>query len=128
MKIKTLICNCKGLSPSFKDSDMNTLPFEIESDLDVDYAIVHPQLCGAGGSRVLEDVLRSAEDDPDTLVIVGACEVEAQQKLFQKVFRKTGFDQDQFVAIDIRNTTNDGILDRLRGKIAERAHAKEKHH
>jgi heterodisulfide reductase subunit A-like polyferredoxin len=107
---------------------MNSLPFEIESDLDVDYAIVHPQLCGAGGSRVMEDVLRSAEDDPDTLVIVGACEPEAQQKLFQKVFRKTGFDQDHFVAMDIRNTTNDGILDRLREKIAERVHAKEKHH
>ena len=128
MKIKTLICNCKGLSPSFRNSDMNTLPFDIESELDVDYAIVHPQLCGAGGSRVMEDVLRSAEDDPDTLVIVGACEVEAQQKLFQKVLRKTGFDQDHFVAMDIRNTTNDGILDRLREKIAERVHAKEKHH
>jgi len=128
VKIKTLICNCKGLSPSFRDSDMNSLPFEIESDLDVDYAIVHPQLCGVGGSRVMEDVLRSAEDDPDTLVIVGACEPEAQQMLFQKLFRKTGFDQDHFVAMDIRNTTNDGILDRLREKIAERVHAKEKHH
>ena len=128
MKIKTLICNCKGLSPSFRNSDMNSLPFEIESDLDVDYAIVHPQLCGVGGSRVMEDVLRSAEDDPDTLVIVGACEPEAQQMLFQKLFRKTGFDQDHFVAMDIRNTTNDGILDRLREKIAERVHAKEKHH
>ena len=128
MKIKTLICNCKGLSPSFRNSDMNSLPFEIESDLDVDYAVVHPQLCGIGGSRVMEDVLRSAEDDPDTLVIVGACEPEAQQMLFQKLFRKTGFDQDHFVAMDIRNTTNDGILDRLREKIAERVHAKEKHH
>ena len=128
MKIKTLICNCKGLSLAFRDSDMNTLPFQIESDLDVDYAIVHPQLCGVGGSRVMEDVLRSAEDDPDTLVIVGACEPEAQQKLFQKLFRKTGFDQDHFVAMDIRNTTNDGILDRLREKIAERVHAREKHH
>jgi len=128
VKIKTLICNCKGLSPSFRNSDMNSLPFEIESDLDVDYAIVHPQLCGVGGSRVMEDVLRSAEDDPDTLVIVGACEPEAQQMLFQKLFRKTGFDQDHFVAMDIRNTTNDGILDRLREKIAERVHAKEKHH
>ena len=128
MKIKTLICNCKGLSPSFRNSDMNSLPFEIESDLDVDYAIVHPQLCGVGGSRVMEDVLRSAEDDPDTLVIVGACEPEAQQMLFQKLFRKTGFDQDHFVAMDIRNTTNDGILDRLREKIAERVHAREKHH
>jgi heterodisulfide reductase subunit A-like polyferredoxin len=128
MKIKSLICNCKGLSPSFRDSDMNTLPFEIESDLDVDYAVVHPQLCGAGGNRLMEDVLRSAEDDPDTLVIVGACEPEAQQKLFQKLFRKTDFDQDHFVAVDIRGATNEGILDRLRKKIEERAHPKEKRH
>jgi heterodisulfide reductase subunit A-like polyferredoxin len=128
MKIKTLICNCKGLSPSFKDSDMNTLPFEIESDLDVDYAIVHPQLCGVGGNKVMEDVLRSAEDDPDTLVIVGACEPEAQQKLFQKLFRKTDFDQDHFVAVDIRDATNERILDRLRKKIEERVHPKEKRH
>jgi heterodisulfide reductase subunit A-like polyferredoxin len=128
MKIKTLICNCKGLSPSFRDSDMNTLPFEIESDLDVDYAVVHPQLCGAGGNRLMEDVLRSAEDDPDTLVIVGACEPEAQQKLFQKLFRKTDFDQDHFAAVDIRGATNEGILDRLRKKIEERVHPKEKRH
>ena len=33
MRIKALVCNCKGLSPSFKNSDMNTLPFEIESYL-----------------------------------------------------------------------------------------------
>ena len=128
MRIKTLICNCKGLSASFRNSDMNTLPFEIESDLEVDYAIVHPQLCGAGGSKVMEDVLRSAEDDPDTIVIVGACEPEAQQKLFKKLLRKTGFDQDHLVAIDIRNTTNDGILDRLREKIEELVQPKEKHH
>jgi len=128
MKIKTLICNCKGLSPSFRDSDMNTLPFEIESDLDVDYAVVHPQLCGAGGNRLMEDVLRSAEDDTDTLVIVGACEPEAQQKLFQKLFRKTDFDQDHFAAVDIRGATNEGILDRLRKKIEERVHPKEKRH
>ena len=128
MKIKTLICNCKGLSPSFRSADMNTLPFEIESDLDVDYAIVHPQLCGAGGNKVMEDVLRSAEDDPDTLVIVGACEPEAQQKLFQELFRKTGFDQDHFVAMDIRDATNEGILDRLRKKIEEHVQPKEKRH
>ena len=128
MKIKTLICNCKGLSPSFRNSDVNTLPFEIESGLDVDYAIVHPQLCGLGGSRVMEDVLRSAEDDPDTLVIVGACEAEVQEKLFQRLFLKTGFDQDHFVAVDIRDATNEGILDRLRKKIEERVQLKEKRH
>ena len=128
MKIKTLICNCKGLSPSFKNSDMNTLAFEIESGLDVDYALVHPQLCGAGGNRVMEDVLRSAEDDPDTFVIVGGCEAEAQQKLFQKLFRKTGFNQDHFVAVDVREATNEGILGRLREKIKEHVQLREKPH
>jgi hypothetical protein len=44
------------------------------------------------------------------------------------VFRKTGFDQDHFVAMDIRDVTNEGILDRLRKKIEERVHLKEKRH
>ena len=74
----------------------------------------------------MEDVLRSAEDDPDTLVIVGACEPEAQQKLFQKLFRKTGFDQGHFVAVDIRGETNEGILERLRKKVEERVKPKER--
>ncbi len=76
----------------------------------------------------MEDILRSAEDDPDTFVIVGACEVEAQQKLFQKLFRKTGFEQDHFVALDIRDATNEGILARLRERIRERVRPGEKPH
>jgi heterodisulfide reductase subunit A-like polyferredoxin len=107
---------------------MNTLPFEIESDLAVDYAIVHPQLCSMGGNRIMEDVLRSAESDPDTLVIVGACEPEAQQKLFQKLFCKTGFNQDHFVPVDIRGATNKGILERLSKEIAERVQPRERRH
>jgi len=128
MRIKTLICNCKGLSPAFKNSDMNSLPFELESYLDVDYALVHPQLCGMGGSRLMEDVLRSAESDPDMLVIVGACEPAAQQKLFQKLFCKTGFDPDHLLAVDIRNATNEVILERLAEKIGERVQPKERRH
>jgi len=76
----------------------------------------------------MEDVFRSAEDNPDTLVVVGACEPEAQQKLFQKLFLKTGFDQGHFVAVDIRGATNEGILERLRKKVEERVRPKEKHH
>jgi hypothetical protein len=33
MEIKVLLCNCKGLCDSFKEADMNTLPFAVESDL-----------------------------------------------------------------------------------------------
>jgi heterodisulfide reductase subunit A-like polyferredoxin len=129
MKIKTLVCNCKSLADFSKRSDMNTLPSEIEaSDLDVDYAIVHPQLCGPGGTRVLEDVLRTAEDDPETFVVVAGCEQEAQRRLFQKTLRKAGFDQSHFVPVDIRDATNEGILERLRKKIEEEVRSRQRRH
>jgi heterodisulfide reductase subunit A-like polyferredoxin len=120
VKVKTLVCNCKGLDP-FRFADMNTLAFEIESELDVAYAAVHPQLCEKGGNAVLEDVLRSAEDDPDTYVMVCACAEETQKKLFKEALHSTGIDEKHFVAVDARNTTNDGILERIRARLAELA-------
>jgi len=128
MRTKAIICNCKGLSPSFKNSDMNTLLFDIESDLDVDYAVVHPQLCGMGGDRLMEDALRSAEEDPETFVIVGACEPDAQLKLFQRLFCKTGFDPGHFLPVDIRGATNSEILERLGEKLREHVQPRERHH
>jgi heterodisulfide reductase subunit A-like polyferredoxin len=112
MKIKVLLCNCKGLCGSFKDTDMNTLPFVIESELDVEYSVLHPQLCGQGGNKVLTEALQSA--DAETYVVVGACAPEAQAKLFKKILRMTGFDERRFVPVDIRGTDNEGILERLR--------------
>lgn len=117
MKIKTLLCNCKGLTPSFQHLDMNTLPFELEADVDVDYVAMHPQLCGQGGLRLLGDVLRALEKEPDTYVLVGGCAPATQHKLFKKLLRATDFPQDHFVPLDIQNSTNDGILDRVRAKI-----------
>jgi heterodisulfide reductase subunit A-like polyferredoxin len=117
VNIKILLCNCKGLCASFKDTDMNTLPFQIESDLDVKYTVLHPQLCGQGGNEILADVLRESAADPETYVAVGACAPEAQMKLFKKVMRNTGFDEKRFIPLDIRGTNNDGILARLREKV-----------
>jgi heterodisulfide reductase subunit A-like polyferredoxin len=118
MKVKTLICNCKGLDP-FRYADMNSLAFEIESEFDVSYAAVHPQLCAEGGNQILQDVLRAAENDPDTYVMVCACQEETQMKLFKKALRNAEFDDKHFVPLDIRNTTNDGILDRIRERLQE---------
>lgn len=117
MNIKILLCNCKGLCQSFKDSDFNTLPFQIESDLDVKYVVLHPQLCGQGGNEVLADIFRESAKDPDTFIVSGACAPEAQEKLFQKLMRKTGFDPKRFVPVDIRSTNNDGILAAIREKV-----------
>lgn len=112
MEIKVLLCNCKGLCDSFKEADMNTLPFAIESDLDVKYSVLHPQLCGQGGNAVLGDVFKSA--DPETYVLSGACAPETQAKLFKRIMRTAGFDESRFIPVDIRGTDNDGIEQRLK--------------
>ena len=127
MKVKTLVCNCKGLDP-FRYADMNLLPFEVESELDVSYAAVHPQLCAESGNQFLQDVLRAAEDDPDTYVMTCACAEETQTKLFKKVLRNTHFDDKHFVPLDIRNATNDGILDRIRQRLSDLADPNKARH
>jgi heterodisulfide reductase subunit A-like polyferredoxin len=117
MKIKVLLCNCKGLCDSFKNTDFNTLPFQVESELDVAYVSLHPQTCGQGGNQFLADIMRSA--DPDTYILSAACAPAAQDKLFRKLMRQTGFPPERFIAVDIRMTDNDGVLARIREKVAE---------
>jgi heterodisulfide reductase subunit A-like polyferredoxin len=117
MEIKILLCNCKGLCQSFKDADMNTLPFQVESDLEVKYTVLHPQLCGSGGNAILSEAFAAA--GPDTYLVVGACAPEAQRKLFRRLMRNAAFPEERFVPVDIRGTDNDGILLRLRLAVEE---------
>ena len=117
MKIKVLLCNCKGLCASFQKNDFNTLPFQIESEVDVAYVSLHPQTCGQGGNQFLTDILQGA--DQETYVLSGACAPEAQEKLFKKVLRQTGFPAHRFIPLDIRMTDNDGVLQRMQEKVEE---------
>lgn len=117
MKIKVLMCNCKGLCDSFKSTDFNTLPFQVESELDVTFVSLHPQTCGQGGNEFLADIMRSA--DRDTYILSAACAPAAQEKLFRKVMRQTGFPAERFVPVDIRMTDNEGVLQRIREKVEE---------
>jgi heterodisulfide reductase subunit A-like polyferredoxin len=89
----------------------------VESELDVQYAMLHPQLCGQGGNEVLADILQQSAAEAETYIVSGACAPEAQAKLFQKLLRKTGFDPKRFVPLDIRSTNNEGILARLKEKV-----------
>lgn len=117
MKIKVLMCNCKGLCDSFKNTNFNTLPFQVESEVDVEYVALHPQTCGQGGNQFLADIMRNA--DRDTYILSAACAPAAQDKLFRRIMRQTGFPPDRFIPVDIRMTDNDGVLERIRAKVEE---------
>ncbi|MGB9612215.1 MAG: hypothetical protein ACPL7M_14685 [Bryobacteraceae bacterium] len=124
MKIKVLMCNCKGLCDSFKDTDFNTLPFQVESELEVSYVALHPQTCSQGGNEFLADIMRSS--DSGTYVISAACAPNAQDKLFRKLMRQTGFPPERFIPVDIRMTNNEGVLERIReavGRIVQKEDA-----
>ena len=72
----------------FKNADMNTLPFQVESELDVQIPSCILSFVDKENA-VLSDVLSKADDDPT--ILSGACAPEAQEKLFKKLLRVTGF-------------------------------------
>lgn len=114
MKIKVVLCNCRGLSGTF-ESDMNSLPFALESELDIDYTVVHPELCGQGGRQVLADIMSNA--DGDTYIICGACDPKTQETEFADLLKAHQFPRARFFPIDIRLASNDRIVDRLRNAV-----------
>ena len=112
MKVKVLICNCNGLKFAPEDLDMNTLPFDIERDVDVQYAIVHPQLCGRGGAALLSNLLRGAE--PDSYFVIAGCDPEEQHALLDYALRSVPFPEDRFIGVTIRcATSNAEARDRI---------------
>jgi heterodisulfide reductase subunit A-like polyferredoxin len=117
VRIKTFLCHCEGLCEGLKGCDLSTLPLQIESELNVDFVIVHPKLCGPAGNQMLREVLKSAAADTDTYVVVCGCAPTAQARLFQKVFLNTGFDKQRFVALDIRDDSNAHIVQHLRERL-----------
>jgi hypothetical protein len=85
--------------------NMNTLPYEIENDIDVTYAIGHPQLCGRGGLNLLGDLLRNA--DPEDYFVVAGCG-ENQTQFLGHVLDETKFPEKRFVSVSIRGLDNAG--------------------
>ena len=114
MKIKVVLCNCRGVSKSLI-ADMNSLPFAVESELDIDYSIMHPELCGQGGREILADVMKDA--DSETYIICGACDPKTQEVEFADLLSAHKFPRERFFPIDIRLASNERIVDRLRAAV-----------
>lgn len=106
MNIKVILCNCDEIKFMPEALDMNTLPHELEADSDVTWAIVHPQLCGEGGTTLLKDLLESA--GPDDYFVVAGCGAENQPHFLGHVLDETGFPADRFIGVNIRCANNAG--------------------
>lgn len=110
-KPRFIMCICTGECPGFAKLDVWKLINFVRNELDVEYAIVHPQLCVEDGDRFWADFLR---DSDKRVFIVGGCDPRTQRKLFKEVFGSKGVDMDkQLVALDLRNMTTEEAMKKV---------------
>jgi heterodisulfide reductase subunit A-like polyferredoxin len=97
-----IMCFCTGEYPGFAKLDLWKLINFVRNELDVEYAIVHPQLCVDDGDNFWRDYLR--EGDKDTMYIIGGCDPRMQRKMFKDAFEEKDLDfSKQVVSLDLRN-------------------------
>jgi len=104
-KSRFIQCVCTGECPGFSwlVPDLWKLINRVRAELDVAYAVVHPQLCVKDGDAFLEDLLQ--EGDKNVKYIISACDPAMQKKLFRDVFNKKGLDiERQLIPLDLRAT------------------------
>jgi heterodisulfide reductase subunit A-like polyferredoxin len=112
-KPRFVMCVCTGECPGFKDLNVWQLLNYLRNELDVEYAIVHPQLCVDDGDRFWRDVLK-----PGVTYVIGACDPKMQRKLFSKVFQEAGCDFDsRAISLDLRNLSTSAAMEKVRDTI-----------
>lgn len=97
-----IMCFCTGECPGFAKINLWKLVNFVRNELDVKYAIIHPQLCVDDGDRFWGDYLKNS--DKDTVYIIGGCDPKMQRKMFKDAFADKGLDFDkQVIPLDLRN-------------------------
>jgi len=109
-KPRFIMCTCTGECPGFKNVNFWKLLNFVRNELDVEYAVIHPQLCVDDGERFLEDLLR-----PEVKLVIGACDPRMQKKMLRDAFEKKGIAfEDAVVALDLRNMTTEEAMAKVK--------------
>jgi len=109
-KPRFLMCVCTGECPGFKKLELWKLVNYVRNQLEVEYAVVHPQLCVDDGDRFLRDLIRPGEK-----YVIGACDPKMQKKMFSQAFKEAGGNfEEQAVALDLRNLSTEEAMERVR--------------
>lgn len=118
-----IMCFCTGECPGFAKLELWKFINYVRNQLNVEYAIVHPQLCVDDGERFLKDYLK--EGDKDIVYIIGGCDPRMQKKMFKDAFNEKGLDIDkQLISLDLRNMTTKEAIEKVAeviGKIEKSA-------
>ena len=94
-----VMCICTGQCPGFEKLDLWDLINYVRNELDVEYALVHPQLCVDDGDAFWRDYAK-----PGVKYIVGGCDPRMQRKMFKDAMSDAGADfETQVVSLDLRN-------------------------
>jgi len=108
-----LMCFCTGECPGFSKLELWKLINYVRNELDVSYAVIHPQLCVDDGDRFLADYLK--EGDGDQVYIVGGCDPRMQRKMFSEAFRTKGLNvEKQLVSLDLRNMSTEEAMNKVK--------------
>jgi len=119
-KPRFIMCFCTGECPGFANLELWKLINFVRNELDVEYAIVHPQLCVDDGDRFLVDYLRKGRED--IAYIVGGCDPRMQKKMFKDAFKEKGLDIDeQLISLDLRNMKTEEAMKRVAEAVDELA-------
>jgi heterodisulfide reductase subunit A-like polyferredoxin len=98
-KPRFVMCICTGQCPGFQSLDLWALINYVRNELEVEYAVVHPQLCVDDGDAFWRDYAK-----PGVKYIVGGCDARMQRKMYKDALQDVGVSfEEQIVPLDLRN-------------------------
>jgi heterodisulfide reductase subunit A-like polyferredoxin len=110
-----VMCFCTGKCPGFEKLDLWDLINYVRGELDVEYAIVHPQLCVDDGEAFWRDYAK-----PGVKYIVGGCDPRMQRKMYKDALSEVGVSfEEQIVPLDLRNLTTAEAIERVKKAVEE---------
>jgi heterodisulfide reductase subunit A-like polyferredoxin len=114
-KPRFLLCVCRGDCPGFAQLDIWKFLNYVRNELEVEYAIAHPQMCVDDGDRFWKDYAKKGE-----FYIVAGCDPKMQRKMYKDAMAEVGCDFDkQIFPIDLRNTPTEQAMAKIKTFIDE---------
>ncbi len=114
-KPRFVMCMCTGECPGFDELDLWPLMNYVRNELEVEYDIVHPQLCVEDGDRFWHDYAK-----PGVTYIVGACAPTMQRKMFKDALSDVGVDfEEAVIPLDLRNLSTAEAMEKVAKAVEE---------